>query len=67
LHPSCTTISGNKIRNSCVDENLKLWGYKNIFVCGSSVFAGNGFTNPTWTIMVMSNRLAKFLKKFKIN
>lgn len=67
LHPSCTTLTGKKIRNSCVDKNLKLWGYKNIFVCGSSVFAGNGFTNPTWTIMAMSNRLAYFLKKFKID
>ena len=63
LHPSCTTsISKNKLGGS-VDLNLKMYGYKNIYVSGSSVFNNNGFTNPTWTIMALSYRLADHLKK----
>jgi len=61
LHPSCTTqISSNKL-NGVVDKNLKMFGYKNIFICGSSVFRLNGFTNPTWTIMTLANRLSRHL------
>ena len=61
LHPSCTTqISSNKIFG-VVDKNLKMFDYKNIYICGSSVFKLNGFTNPTWTIMTLANRLSKHL------
>ena len=49
-----------------VDFNLKLFDYNNVYVCGSSVFPKNGFTNPTWTIMTLSNKLSFFLSK-KIN
>ena len=63
LHPSCTTeISSNKF-NGCVDKNLKIFDYNNIYVCGSSVFKLNGFTNPTWTIMSFANRLSIYLIK----
>ena len=63
LHPSCTTISSSNKKKSCVDKNLRLKGYNNTFICGSSIFSGNGFTNPTWTIMTLSLRLAKYLSK----
>ena len=65
LHPSCTTRIGKNRNDGAVDLNLKLFDYKNIFVCGSSVFPENGFTNPTWTIMSLANRLSKYLEKFK--
>ena len=62
LHPSCTTkIALNKF-DGVVDKNLNLFDYQNIFICGSSVFPMNGFTNPTWTIMTLSNRLANHLE-----
>lgn len=61
LHPSCTTqISSNQLKG-VVDRNLKMFGYKNIYICGSSVFRLNGFTNPTWTIMTLANRLSNHL------
>lgn len=63
LHPSCTTIIGDNISNGCVNKDLNLFGYKNVFVSGSSVFKTNGFTNPTWTIMTLSNRLSFHLQK----
>ena len=65
LHPSCTTKMGNNEKNSVVDKNLKINSTKNIFICGSSVFPVNGITNPTWTIMTLANRLAKFLSEDK--
>ena len=61
LHPSCTTKMGFSELNSVVDKNLKINNTKNIFICGSSVFPINGITNPTWTIMTLANRLAKYL------
>ena len=61
LHPSCTTqISSNQLKG-VVNKNLKMFGYKNIYICGSSVFRLNGFTNPTWTIMTLANRLSRHL------
>ena len=63
LHPSCTTPIGKNKSDGCVDKNLKLFDYENIYVSGSSVFNKNGFTNPTWTIMSLSYRLSEFLIK----
>tara|TARA_B100000795_G_scaffold179877_1_gene136175 strand:- start:556 stop:1968 length:1413 start_codon:yes stop_codon:yes gene_type:complete len=63
LHPSCTTKIGSDKSNGVVDKNLKLFEYKNIYVCGSSVFPFNGFTNPTWTIMTLAFRLSDYLKE----
>ena len=60
LHPSCTTMIGKSEEDSVVNSDLKLHNYENIFVSGSSVFPVNGFTNPTWTIMSLSSRLANF-------
>ena len=66
LHPSCTTKIGTNSKKGVVDSNLKLFDHKNIYVCGSSVFPFNGYTNPTWTIMSLALRLADILKdKFK--
>ena len=63
LHPSCTTEISNDKLNGCVDKNLKLHDSRNAYVCGSSVFKLNGFTNPTWTIMTLANRLSKHLSR----
>ena len=63
LHPSCTTRMGKNEADSVVDGNLKIHNTKNVFICGSSVFPVNGITNPTWTIMTLANRLAKYLSK----
>jgi hypothetical protein len=61
LHPSCSTALSSEKSESVVDSNLKLCSHKNIYVCGSSVFPSVGFTNPTWTIMVLAKRLSKKL------
>ena len=63
LHPSCTTKIGDSPENGVVNSDLKLFNYDNIYVCGSSVFPFNGYTNPTWTIMTLALRLSEKLKK----
>ena len=60
-HPCCSNPMGKNKISSVVDKNLKLNKYKNIYVCGSDVFPNSGLTNPTFTIMVLSRRLADYL------
>tara|TARA_X000000950_G_C13826058_1_gene624089 strand:- start:57 stop:1475 length:1419 start_codon:yes stop_codon:yes gene_type:complete len=46
-----------------VDKNLKVFGKKNFFILGSSVFPSGGHANPTYTITLLSLRLADYIKK----
>lgn len=53
------TRIGNDINLSVVDTDLKVHGTQNLFVAGSSVFKSSGYSNPTYTIVQLSIRLAK--------
>ena len=64
-HPSCTTKIGKNEKDGVVNKDLKLFGYNNMHVVGSSVFPHNGYTNPTWTIMTLALRLAQRLIKIR--
>jgi choline dehydrogenase-like flavoprotein len=44
-----------------VDQNLKLFGVANAYVCGSAVFPAAGFANPTHTVIALASRLAAHL------
>jgi choline dehydrogenase-like flavoprotein len=44
-----------------VDANLKVHSLANLYVAGSSVFASTGISNPTFTIIALSIRLAEHL------
>ncbi|MDO8879104.1 MAG: GMC family oxidoreductase [Pseudolabrys sp.] len=44
-----------------VDQNLRLFGTNNMYVCSSSVFPCAGFSNPTHTIIALSIRLAEYI------
>ena len=57
------TRVGSKSSNSVVDKNLMVHGVDNLFIAGSSVFASAGYTNPTFTIVQLSIRLAEHLSK----
>lgn len=52
-----------KNNSSIVDENLKINGLKNIYVCSSALFPTSGSVNPTMTICALSNRLGEYLNK----
>jgi len=64
-HPSCTTKIGKNEKDGVVNKDLKLFGYNNMYVVGSSVFPYNGYTNPTWTIMTLAIRLARKLIRIR--
>ncbi|MGB0431084.1 MAG: GMC family oxidoreductase, partial [Bacteroidia bacterium] len=48
-------------KSGVTDANAKLWGVDNVFVCGSSLFATYGSANPTYNIVRLALRLAKYL------
>jgi hypothetical protein len=55
-HPAGTCAT-----NNVVDSDLKIKGLANGYVLGSSVIPQLGRSNPTFTIMALSLRLASFL------
>lgn len=57
------TRMGYNSNSAVVDKNLKLFGSKNIYIVGSSVFPTGGHANPTLTIIQLSLRLADYLNK----
>jgi len=46
-----------------VDRNLKIFGSKNFYVIGSSVFTSGGYNNPTLPVVQLSLRLCEHLSK----
>jgi hypothetical protein len=45
----------------CVDQNLKVHGVQNLWICSSAIFPTPSHANPTFTIMAFANRLAEEL------
>ena len=63
LHPSCSTPIKKDAKLGELDTNLQIKGFTNLFMVGTNVFPSNGVTNPTWTLMVLSRKLAHYLEK----
>jgi choline dehydrogenase-like flavoprotein len=61
LHQVGTTRIAATAKDGVVDENLKVWGTENLFVCSSSVFPTSGQANPTFLLGVFAVRLAHHL------
>ena len=57
------TRIGDNLNTSVVDTNLKVHDTKNLYVVGSSVFRSSGYSNPTYTIVQLSLRLADEINK----
>ena len=55
------TIMGNNQSNSVVDKNLKVHNTENLYILGSSTFTTGGHSNPTFSIVQFSLRLADHL------
>ena len=64
-HMGGTRIGSNSENNDIVDNNLRVHGTKNLFVCGSSIFRTGGHANPTLSIVQFSLKLADHLNKIK--
>jgi len=49
-----------------VDKDLKVHGFENLFVNGSSVFPSGGYQHPTLTIIQLAMRLSKHILTKKV-
>jgi hypothetical protein len=61
-HLMGTTRMAAQEDEGVVDANLKVFGAKRTYLCGSSVFPTSGFVNPTLTIGALALRLADHLR-----
>jgi len=72
-HKSIKFVSAGHIAGGCamgkkkegyvVDNNLKVLGIKNLFICDNSIQKYTGNSNPTFTLVIFALRLSNFLKK----
>jgi choline dehydrogenase-like flavoprotein len=62
-HHIGTTRMSNDPTQGVVDANLKVHSLDNLYVAGASVFRSTGISNPTFTIVTLSIRLAEHLSK----
>ena len=62
-HHMGTTRMSSSSSDGVVDSNLKVYGTKNLYVAGSSVFPTGGHVPPTLTIVALCIRLAKHLQQ----
>ncbi|WEK00558.1 MAG: GMC family oxidoreductase [Candidatus Sphingomonas phytovorans] len=60
-HIGTTRMSADPTQG-VVDANLKVHSLDNLYVAGSSVFPSTGISNPTFTIITLSIRLAEHLR-----
>jgi choline dehydrogenase-like flavoprotein len=58
FHPMGGLRMGNHPQSSVVDPNLKLHGVANLHIASCAVFPGGGSSNPTFTLMALTLRLA---------
>ena len=54
---------GIDFKDSVVDKNLKVHGFKNLYINGSSVFRTASYTHPTYTIVKLALKLSDHLSK----
>jgi choline dehydrogenase-like flavoprotein len=61
-HHIGTTCMSNDPTQGVVNSDLKVHSLDNLYVAGSSVFPSAGISNPTFTIITLSIRLAERLR-----
>ena len=57
------TRMGIDFKDSVVDKNLKVHGFSNLYINGSSVFRTASYNHPTYTIVKLALRLSNHLSK----
>ena len=62
-HHMGTTRMSETPEDGVVDKNLRVHSMENLYVAGSSVFSSGGISNPTFTIITLSIRLADHLRQ----
>jgi choline dehydrogenase-like flavoprotein len=61
MHHMGTTRMSDDPRFGVVDPNCLVFGSKNLFIAGSSVFPRVGYSNPTLTLIALADRLARHI------
>ena len=61
IHQCGTTRIASSPEKGVVNEDLKLFGTENVFVCSSSAFPTSGQANPTFFLGAFAVRLANYL------
>jgi choline dehydrogenase-like flavoprotein len=61
LHHSGGARMALRATDGVVDTGLKVFGTRNLYCCGASVFPRSGFANPTFTAMALAVRLGERL------
>lgn len=61
-HASGGTIISKNEQTGVVDNNLKIWNTKNVYICCSSVFPNSSHANIGLTSMAFALRLSERLK-----
>ena len=62
-HHIGTTRMHNSEKNGVVNSNCLIYGTRNFYIAGSSIFPTGGHVPPTLTIVALTVRLADFLKR----
>ena len=57
-----TTRMGTTAADSVCDATMRVHGYDNLYLAGSSVFPTGGAANPTLTVAALSFRLGEHLR-----
>jgi len=60
-HPMGGLRMGNDPRASVVDTDLQVHGIGNLFIASAAVFPAGGSSNPTFTLMALTLRLAEHI------
>jgi hypothetical protein len=60
-HPSGTARISTNGRSGVVNQDLRVYGIENTFVCSSAVFPSAGCSNPTLTILALALRLIDYI------
>lgn len=61
-HHMGTTRMAMNFEEGVVDKECKVFGMKNLYIAGSSIFTTYGFANPTLMIVAFAVRLADHIK-----
>ena len=65
-HPMGGTIMGTNPATSVVSPDLRLHGVPNLSIASCATFPAGGSSNPTFTLMALSLRLAERLKHIEL-
>jgi choline dehydrogenase-like flavoprotein len=61
MHHMGTTRMSDDPMFGVVDADCRVFGSKNLYIAGSSVFPRVGYTNPTLAILALADRLARHI------